>query len=91
MSVSFHTKCGLGLPDVRGQGQWSRVPGCDGAGTAKRSYPASEVGGNGQEEIPPSEARGRGWEEPPASEVRGGTRGQGWQQEEATPCPRPGQ
>ena len=26
------------LPHVQGQGQWPRVPGCDGAGTAKRSY-----------------------------------------------------
>ena len=32
-------------------GQWLRVPGCDGAGTAERSYPASEVRGS--------------WEEPP--------------------------
>ena len=28
------------------------MPGCDGTGMAKRSYPASEVGGNGREEIP---------------------------------------
>ena len=27
------------LPNVRGQGQWPRVPDCDGAGTAERSYP----------------------------------------------------
>ena len=33
------------LPHVRGQGQRPRVPDCEGAGTAKRSYPASEVGG----------------------------------------------
>ena len=32
------------LPHVRGQGQWPRVPGCDGAGMAKRSYPVSKAG-----------------------------------------------
>ena len=32
------------LPHVRGQGQWPRVPDCDGAGTAERSYPASKSG-----------------------------------------------
>ena len=41
------------LPHVRGQGQWPRVPGYDGAGTAERSYPASEVRGSGREELPP--------------------------------------
>ena len=40
------------LPHVRGQGQWPRVPGCNGAGTAKRSYPKSKVRGDGQEEPP---------------------------------------
>ena len=35
------------LPHVRGQGQQLRVPGCDGAGTAYRSYPAAEVRGGG--------------------------------------------
>ena len=40
------------LPRIQGQGQQPRVPGCDGARTAERSYPASEV-------------RGVGWEEPP--------------------------
>ena len=38
------------LPHVRGQGQQLRLPGCDGAGTAKRSYPAPEARGDGQEE-----------------------------------------
>ena len=28
------------------------MPGCDGTGTAKRSYPASEVRGGSQEEQP---------------------------------------
>ena len=45
------------LPDVQGQGQQPRVPGCDGTGTAERSYPASEVRG-GQEK--PARARGQG-------------------------------
>ena len=33
------------LPNVQGQGQRLRVPGCDGAGRVQKSYPASEVGG----------------------------------------------
>ena len=37
------------LPHVQGQGRQPRVPGCDGAGTAERSYPASEVRGRSQE------------------------------------------
>ena len=40
------------LPHVEGQGQRPRVPGCNGAGTAERSYPASEVRGSGLEELP---------------------------------------
>ena len=75
------------LPHVRGQGQWPRVPGCDGAGTAKRSYPASVVRGGSQEELlsircqrrrprgatpcPRSRAARKGH---PAPEVRGGGR-----------------
>ena len=46
------------LPHVRGQGQRPRVPGCDGAETAERSYPASEVRGGGWEELP--RVRGQG-------------------------------
>ena len=42
------------LPHVRGQGQWPRAPGCDGAGMAKRSYPTSEVRGGSREELPHS-------------------------------------
>ena len=38
------------LPHVRSQGKWPRVPGCDGAGTAERSYPMFEVRGGGWEE-----------------------------------------
>ena len=33
------------LPHVQGQGQRPRLPDCDGAETAERNYPASEVGG----------------------------------------------
>ena len=39
-------------PGAQGQGQQLRVPGCDGAGTAKRSYPRFEVRGSGREELP---------------------------------------
>ena len=40
------------LPHIRGQGWRSRVPGCNGTGTAERSYPTSEVRGHGWEELP---------------------------------------
>ena len=40
------------LPHVRGQGQRPRVPGCDSAGIAERSYPTSKVRGGGLEELP---------------------------------------
>ena len=40
------------LPHVRGQGQRPRVPDCDGAGTAERSYPASEVRGGDKKSYP---------------------------------------
>ena len=33
------------------QGQWSKVPDCDGTGMAERSYPSFEVRG-GDEELP---------------------------------------
>ena len=46
------------LPYIRGQGQWPRMPACDGTGTAERSYPASKVGGD-WEELPC--IRGQGW------------------------------
>ena len=46
------------LPHVRGQGQWPRVPGCDGKGTAEGSYPASEVSG-GREELPHVQRQGQ--------------------------------
>ena len=54
---SWRTPCLKGggqeeLPHIRGQGQWPRVPGCDGAGTAERSYPAPKARGSGREEQP---------------------------------------
>ena len=68
--------------------QKPRVPGCDGAGTAEKSYPVSEVMGSSQEEL--SRVRGQGqWPRVPGcdgtgtaersypgSEVRGG----GWEE-----------
>ena len=40
------------LPSVRGQGWQPRVPGCDSAGAAERSYPMHEARGSGWEEQP---------------------------------------
>ena len=54
------------LPHVHGQGRRPGVPDCDGAGTAERSYPATEARGGGWEELPQApkpKARGRGQEE----------------------------
>ena len=59
------------LPHVRGQGQQPRVPDCDGAGTAERSYPASEVGGAAERRYPVSKVRGGDERSYPMSEVRG--------------------
>ena len=56
------------LSHVRGQGQRLRVPDCDGAGTAERSYPTSEVRGCSREELPHTpkpKARGSGREDQP--------------------------
>ena len=39
------------LPHVRGQGQRPRVPGCNGAGMAERSYLVSEGRGGGRQEL----------------------------------------
>ena len=64
------------LPDLQ-RGQQPRVPDWDGAGTAERSYPTSEVRGSGQEELPHApmpETRGRSREEQPMPEARGGGR-----------------
>ena len=40
------------LPHIQGQGQRPRVPGCDGTGTAEKSYPMSEVRDGDREELP---------------------------------------
>ena len=68
---SYHTS------EVRGSGQRQRprVPDCDGAGTAERSYHASEVwGGGGSDErsYTTSEARAGDREEQPTPKARGG-------------------
>ena len=57
------------LPHVRGQGQRPRVPDCDSAGTAERSYRASEVRAGGPEEIP--SVRGQGWRQEELPRVQG--------------------
>ena len=62
------------LPHVRGQGQWPRVPDCDGAGTTERSYPASRAGGAAERRYPKSEVRGSEERSCPASEARGSGR-----------------
>ena len=79
------------LPHVRGQGHRPREPGCDGAGPAKRSYPASEARDDGREELycnqgQGQQARGATPRLRPGvvTEARGGNPGG------ATPCLRPG-
>ena len=48
------------------------MPGCEGAGTAERSYRTSKVRGDGREELPCVRGWGGGLEDPPH------IRGQGW-------------
>ena len=85
---------GQELPHVRGQGQRLGVPDCDGAGTAERSYPtsevsggssASEVRGSDQKSYPTSEVRVGNERSYPASEVRGSGR----EELPHAPSPRP--
>ena len=62
------------LPHVRGQGQWPRVPGCNGAGTAKKSYPSPRSGAAAERSYPrpmPVAAARRSYR---TSEARGGGR-----------------
>ena len=69
------------LPHVRGQGQQPRVPGCDGAGTAERSYPRS--GEAAERSYPASEARDGGRKELPRVQGQGvapKARGGGWEE-----------
>ena len=75
--------CREELPQVQGQGQLPRVPGCDGTGTAKRSYPMSEVRGGSREEVPRDQGQGWRRECQAATEQEQLLRG-------ATPNPRPG-
>ena len=63
--AGWHTKRSRELPHVRVQGRWSRVPGCDSAGAAERSYPTSEAGVVARRSYPTPEARGSGREEQP--------------------------
>ena len=46
------------LPHFRGQGQRTRVPGCNGAGMAERNYTMSKARGCGREDL--SHARSQG-------------------------------
>ena len=71
-----------GVPHVRGQGQRPRVPSCDSAGTAERSYPTSKVRGGGRgpgEAIPcprPGVAARRSYPTPKDQWLRGCRRAQ---------------
>ena len=60
----------------QGQGQQPRVPDCDGAGTAERNYPESEVRGGDERSYLVSEVRGGSREElPHAPSLRPGAAG----------------
>ena len=53
------------LSHDQGQGQWLRVPGCDGIGMAKRSYPSLRSGAVAERSHTTTEARGGGQEKQP--------------------------
>ena len=53
------------LPHVLGQGQRPRVPGCNGAGTAEKSYPSPRSGAAAGRSYPMPEARGSSREDQP--------------------------
>ena len=59
------------FPHIRRQGQQPSVPDWDGAGTAERSYPTSEVRGAAERRYPASEVRGSDERSYPTSEVSG--------------------
>ena len=61
------------LPPIRGQGQQPRVPGCDGTGTAERSYPASKVRVAAERSYPSPRSGANAERSYPASKVRGST------------------
>ena len=67
------------IPHVRGQGQWSRVPGCDSTGTAGRSYPASEVRGGGREKQPHIQGAVAVWVQEGLEELSQVEGHEGWQ------------
>lgn len=71
-----HLSVAEGHPMSGGRGQWPRVSGCNGTGTAERSYPALQGQGDGREEIPHARGQGRRLEEPPWSEARDGGQGE---------------
>ena len=50
-AAGWRTKHDQELPSLN-QGEWPRVPGCDGAGTAGRSHPEPEARAGGREEHP---------------------------------------
>ena len=80
---------GRSREDPMPEGRQPRVLGCDGVGTAKRSYPTSEVRGSSREELPPAQGQGRrpgGATTPPRS---GGCTGPG-EPRGAIPRSRPG-
>ena len=53
------------VPHIQGQGQWPRVPGCDGTGTAEKSYQSLRSGAAAERSYPTPEARGSGREDQP--------------------------
>ena len=77
MGRSPRTPCSKGssqeeLPHIQGQGQRLRVPSCDSAGTAERSYPSPRSGAAAQRSYSTLEVRGGRREEQPHA------LGQGW-------------
>ena len=61
---------------MRGQGQQSTVPSCNGAGTAEKSYPSPRSRAAAERSYPASEARDGSLEEfphTPTPEARGGS------------------
>ena len=75
-------------PTLR-SGQWPRVPGCDGTGSAKWSYPTSEARGGSREELPPARGQGQRPRGATPSPRSGGCVGAGGPRG-ATPCSRSG-
>ena len=69
------------LPHVQGQGQWPRVPGCNNAGTAKKSYPRPRPGVAARRSYPTPDARGYSLEDQPHAGSQGQRPGG------PTPCP----